>query len=123
MSEDELTVILASMQKVLTDLIEERIALPEKIRDAKARGDSSQLMELTARDECLPRLIAEVDWNATHLAATLDRMRRDRDATPDPCRDEDGLDGLALEVDGHTWCGRSQYLRPEMAPGSAATTP
>ena len=123
MSEDELAVILASMRKVLADLIEERIALPEKIRDAKATGDNCQLAKLISRDELLPRLIAEVDWNTTHLAATLDRVRSHGNTLHNPCRQGEGLAGLESEVDGHPWHGHSQYLRPEMAQGSTAPTP
>ena len=124
MSEDDLAVILTSMQKVLTDLIEERIALPEKIREAKATGDNCQLAKLISRDELLPRLIAEVDWNTNHLSATLDRVRNHGNTLHHPCRQgEERLPGLGSEVDGHPWHGHSQYLRPEMAQGSAAPTP
>jgi hypothetical protein len=123
MGEDGLAVILASMRKVLADLIEERIALPEKIRDAKATGDNCQLAKLMSRDELLPRLIAEVDWNTTHLAATLDRVRSHGNTLHTPCCQEDGLAGLESEVDGHPWHGHSQYLRPEIAQGSTAPTP
>jgi hypothetical protein len=129
MSEDELTVILASMKKVLADLIEERIALPEKIRDAKATGDTCQLTKLIVRDELLPRLIAEVDWNTTRLSATLDRVRSDGNLSHSlrrdgGCRrDGDRLEDLGSAADGHPWHGHSQSLGPELAQGSAATTP
>src|ERR1044072_2353144 len=111
MSEDDLAVILASMRTVLADLIEERIALPEKIRDAKATGDSCQLKRLLSRDELLPRLIAEVDWKPTHLAATLDRVRSHANTLHDPYHQgEDRTAGLGSGVDGHPWHGHSQYL-------------
>jgi len=128
MSEDELAVILASMKKVLTDLIEERVALPEKIRDAKATGDVGQLEKLMSRDELLPRLIAEVDWNTTRLSATLDRARSDGNTSHSQCLDgardgADRLDGLRSDVDGSPWHSPGQYPGPELAEGSAAIAP